>query len=202
MHLPSKDQSFLAHIFVNIYSIVFNLIDKFLHRMKQKFNIVNHDKNFMVQVSVIMGSKSDYESMKEAIDILKEFGVSYEAKIVSAHRTPDYAFQYAKDAEKNGIKVIIAAAGGAAHLAGVVAALTPLPVIGVPMPSKHLNGIDSLLSIVQMPPGIPVGTVSIGGAKNAALLALRILSLSDNKIMESMKAFMDRQTKKVLEEKL
>jgi len=156
----------------------------------------------MVQVSVIMGSKSDYESMKEAIDILKEFGVSYEAKIVSAHRTPDYAFQYAKDAEKNGIKVIIAAAGGAAHLAGVVAALTPLPVIGVPMPSKHLNGIDSLLSIVQMPPGIPVGTVSIGGAKNAALLALRILSLSDNKIMESMKAFMDRQTKKVLEEKL
>ena len=202
MHLPSKDWSFFAHIFVNIYSIVFNLIDKFLHRMKQKFNIVNHDKNFMVQVSVIMGSKSDYESMKEAIDILKEFGVSYEAKIVSAHRTPDYAFQYAKDAEKNGIKVIIAAAGGAAHLAGVVAALTPLPVIGVPMPSKHLNGIDSLLSIVQMPPGIPVGTVSIGGAKNAALLALRILSLSDNKIMESMKAFMDRQTKKVLEEKL
>ena len=170
--------------------------------MKQKFNIVNRNKNFMVQVSVIMGSKSDYESMKEAIDILKEFGVSYEAKIVSAHRTPDYAFQYAKDAEKNGIKVIIAAAGGAAHLAGVVAALTPLPVIGVPMPSKHLNGIDSLLSIVQMPPGIPVGTVSIGGAKNAALLALRILSLSDNKIMESMKAFMDRQTKKVLEEKL
>ncbi|MGC8580839.1 MAG: 5-(carboxyamino)imidazole ribonucleotide mutase [Thermoplasmata archaeon] len=156
----------------------------------------------MVQVSVIMGSKSDYETMKDAIDILKEFGVSYEAKIVSAHRTPDYAFQYAKEAEKNGIKVIIAAAGGAAHLPGIVASLTPLPVIGVPIPSKHLNGIDSLLSIVQMPPGVPVGTVSIAGSKNAALLALRILSLSDNKIMDSMKAFIDNQTKKVLNEKL
>lgn len=128
-------------------------------------------------VGVIMGSISDWETMKDGADLLKQFGIPYEAKVVSAHRTPDLMVEYAKGARDRGIEIIIAGAGGAAHLPGMVAALTSLPVIGVPVSSKHLKGIDSLLSIAQMPAGIPVATMAIGNAKNAALMAARILAL-------------------------
>ncbi|WP_416246961.1 5-(carboxyamino)imidazole ribonucleotide mutase [Enterococcus thailandicus] len=135
----------------------------------------------MVEVAVIMGSISDWETMKFACDMLDEFGVAYEKKVVSAHRTPDLMFQFAKEARERGIKVIIAGAGGAAHLPGMVAAQTTLPVIGVPVQSRTLNGLDSLLSIVQMPGGVPVATTAIGkaGAINAGLLAVRMLSMYD-----------------------
>ncbi len=133
-------------------------------------------------VGIIMGSDSDLPVMDGAIKIFKEFNIPYEVKILSAHRTPDQHSEYSKTAIKRGLKVIIAAAGGAAHLPGVTAAHTILPVIGVPIKSKALNGIDSLLSIVQMPGGIPVATVAIDGAKNAALLALSIIAVSDNKL--------------------
>ncbi|MEI5992774.1 5-(carboxyamino)imidazole ribonucleotide mutase [Candidatus Enterococcus mansonii] len=134
-----------------------------------------------VLVSVIMGSASDWETMKHACDSLDEFGISYEKKVVSAHRTPDYMFEFAENARSRGIKVIIAGAGGAAHLPGMVAAKTTLPVIGVPVQSKALNGLDSLLSIVQMPGGVPVATTAIGkaGALNAGLLAVQMLSMYD-----------------------
>jgi len=137
-----------------------------------------------IRVSVVMGSYSDYETVKEGIAILDDFKVAYEKKIVSAHRTPDDMFNYAKEAKANGIHVIIAAAGGAAHLPGMIASLTTLPVIGVPIQSHALNGMDSLLSIVQMPAGVPVLTTAIGvaGAKNAALAAIRILSLNDENL--------------------
>lgn len=133
------------------------------------------------KISVIMGSTSDWETMKEACQILDEFGVSYEKKVVSAHRTPDLMFEYAQNARKNGIKIIIAGAGGAAHLPGMVASKTTLPVIGVPVQSRTLNGLDSLLSIVQMPGGVPVATTAIGkaGAINAGLLAIQMLSMYD-----------------------
>lgn len=140
----------------------------------------------MNKVGVIMGSISDYETMKECCSILENFGVEYIKQIVSAHRTPDIMFQFAEEAEKNDIKVIIAAAGGAAHLPGMVASKTTLPVIGVPIQTKSLNGMDSLLSIVQMPSGVPVATVAIGGSKNAALLAIQILSLSDNELKNKL----------------
>ena len=156
----------------------------------------------MVLVSVIMGSRSDYETVKDAITVLEEFNVSYEARIVSAHRTPEFMAKFATEAEGRGVKVIIAAAGGAAHLPGMVASLTPLPVIGLPIPSKHLNGLDSLLSIVQMPSGIPVGTVAIGTSKNAALLAVRILAVADGGLRKQMKEFLKRQTEAVLSEAL
>ena len=133
-------------------------------------------------VSVIMGSDSDWPVMREAADVLKEFGVEVEAKVVSAHRTPEEMVDYAKSAKSRGIKVIIAGAGGAAHLPGMVASLTTLPVVGVPVPLKYMDGMDSLLSIVQMPNGIPVATVAVGAAKNAGLLALRILSTEDEGI--------------------
>ncbi|MEM4077184.1 MAG: 5-(carboxyamino)imidazole ribonucleotide mutase, partial [Metallosphaera sp.] len=123
----------------------------------------------MPLVGIIMGSKNDWETMKEAADILERFNVPYEAKVVSAHRTPEYMVEYAKKAHERGIEVIIAGAGGAAHLPGMIASLTHLPVIGVPVASRNLNGLDSLLSIVQMPYGVPVATVAIGGAKNAGL---------------------------------
>lgn len=145
-----------------------------------------------------MGSKSDLEYMKECIDVLKEFGVSYEVKIVSAHRTPEFMMEYAKSARSRGIEVIIAGAGGAAHLPGMTASLTTLPVIGVPIPSKNLNGLDSLLSIVQMPYGVPVATVAIGGAKNAALLALRVLSIKYRDIEEKLNKFMEKMKNDVL----
>ncbi|ACP35262.1 5-(carboxyamino)imidazole ribonucleotide mutase [Saccharolobus islandicus] len=152
----------------------------------------------MPKVAVIMGSRNDWEYMKEAVEILKQFGVDYEARVVSAHRTPEFMMQYAKEAEKRGIEVIIAGAGGAAHLPGMVASLTSLPVIGVPIPSKNLNGLDSLLSIVQMPYGVPVATVAIGGAKNAALLAIRILGIKYKDLAEKIKKFSEDMRNDVL----
>lgn len=137
-----------------------------------------------LKVGVIMGSKSDWETMKHACEILEELNVAFEKRVVSAHRTPDFMFDYAEQAQGRGIEVIIAGAGGAAHLPGMVAAKTLLPVIGVPVQSKALNGMDSLLSIVQMPGGVPVATVSIGkaGATNAGLLAAQFLAVHDNKL--------------------
>lgn len=156
----------------------------------------------MVEIGIIMGSTSDYEVMKQACDLLDEFDVKYEKKVVSAHRTPDLLSEYAKSAEARGIKVIIAGAGGAAHLPGMVAANTTLPVIGVPVKSRALNGLDSLLSIVQMPAGIPVMSMAINGAKNAALSALSILALSNNDINLKLKAFRQAQTDTVLNQEL
>ncbi|EQB68453.1 MAG: hypothetical protein AMDU4_FER2C00310G0003 [Ferroplasma sp. Type II] len=155
-----------------------------------------------MKVAVIMGSKSDFPVMQDAVNELKNFGVEVEYRIVSAHRTPEFMLKYAHDAIENNIEVIIAGAGGAAHLPGMVAAMTTLPVIGVPVQSKALNGLDSLLSIVQMPPGVPVATVSINGARNAALLAVRILSIKYPKLKEMMQAFLDNQRDAVLGDKL
>ena len=152
----------------------------------------------MVSVGIIMGSTSDYEVMKDACSMLDEFGVEYEKKVVSAHRTPDLMYEYAKNAEGRGIKVIIAGAGGAAHLPGMVAAMTTLPVIGVPVKSRALNGLDSLLSIVQMPGGVPVLTVASNGAKNAALSAVAILATSDAKLSKKLKEYRNNQTESVL----
>jgi 5-(carboxyamino)imidazole ribonucleotide mutase len=155
-------------------------------------------------VGVIMGSKSDWETMRNAADVLKQFGVAHECQVVSAHRTPDWAIEYSKTAESRGLEVIIAAAGGAAHLAGVVAALTVLPVLGVPMQSKALLGLDSLLAIVQMPGGIPVGTLAIGeaGAKNAALLAIRILAATRPELRKKLHAYHAELAAKVRQETL
>ena len=137
-------------------------------------------------VGVIMGSDSDLPVMQAAIDVLVDFGVPHEVRIVSAHRTPEVMVDYAKSAVDRGLKVIVAGAGGAAHLPGMTASLTPLPVIGVPVPLKQLDGLDSLLSIVQMPGGIPVATVAVGNAKNAGLLAVRILAASDPELLHAM----------------
>ena len=155
-------------------------------------------------VGIIMGSQSDWSTMSEAAKLLKELGIPFEAKIVSAHRTPQRLYDYAETAEDRGIKVIIAGAGGAAHLPGMTAAMTPLPVLGVPVQSKALSGQDSLLSIVQMPAGIPVMTLAIGiaGAKNAALSAASILALSDTALASRLKAFRDQQTQTVLDTEL
>ena len=152
-------------------------------------------------VGLIMGSQSDWPCLRIAADTLEALGVSYESKIVSAHRTPDRAIAYAKTAAERGLKVIIAAAGGAAHLAGVTAAMTQLPVLGVPMESKALKGLDSLLSIVQMPGGIPVATFAIGeaGAKNAALHAIAILALGDEALAARLAAWRKQQTDAVPE---
>jgi len=140
----------------------------------------------MAQVAIIMGSDSDLPVMKDAAVILEHFGIDYELTVVSAHRTPERMFEFAKEAHLRNIKVIIAGAGGAAHLPGMVASLTHLPVIGVPVRSSNLNGEDSLLSIVQMPPGVPVATVAINGAKNAGLLAVQILATSDDALADKM----------------
>ena len=150
-------------------------------------------------VSVVMGSKSDWETMQDTCDILDEFKIPYETKIVSAHRTPNRLFNYAKKAKLNGVSVIIAGAGGAAHLPGMIASLTTLPVLGVPIESKSLKGIDSLLSILQMPAGVPVGTLAIGsaGAKNAALLAVSILSNKNPQISKKLENWRQKQTKSV-----
>ena len=155
-------------------------------------------------VAIIMGSKSDWPTMEVASQTLDEFGVPHETKIVSAHRTPDLLFEFAKSAEERGIEVIIAGAGGAAHLPGMCASQTVLPVLGVPVESKALKGLDSLLSIAQMPAGVPVGTLAIGqaGAKNAALLAVAILTNSRPALQEKLKKFRSRQTKTVLKSKL
>jgi 5-(carboxyamino)imidazole ribonucleotide mutase len=151
------------------------------------------------KVAIIMGSQSDWPTMRHAADILEELGVSYEALIVSAHRTPDRLYAFAKGAKVDGFKVIIAGAGGAAHLPGMCAALTILPVIGVPVESKALKGQDSLLSIVQMPPGVPVGTMAINGAKNAALYAAAILALSDEALAVRLEDWRQEQTDNVAE---
>ena len=140
-------------------------------------------------VGIIMGSKSDLETMQVAAETLEEFGVPHEGRVVSAHRTPRAMFEYAETAASRGLKVIIAGAGGAAHLPGMVASLTPLPVIGVPIPTKHLGGEDSLYSIVQMPAGIPVATVAIGNGRNAGLLAVRILALQDSGLSARLETF-------------
>lgn len=154
----------------------------------------------MSTVTIIMGSKSDLPSLKGAFDMLDQFGVPFQARILSAHRTPDAAADLAKNAEANGTKVLICAAGMAAHLAGVIAAHTVLPVIGIPMASAPFNGLDSLLAMVQMPPGIPVATVTAGsaGAKNAALLAVEMLALSDAELAAKLRDFRKAQAEKVL----
>jgi 5-(carboxyamino)imidazole ribonucleotide mutase len=153
-------------------------------------------------ISVIMGSKSDLSTMQHGIDILTDFNIPHEVKIISAHRTPKRLYEFAQNADSLGVKIIIAGAGGAAHLPGMVASLTHLPVLGVPVQSKALNGYDSLLSIVQMPAGIPVGTLAIGeaGAKNAALLAISILSLNDIDIKQKLLTFREAQTQKINED--
>lgn len=155
-------------------------------------------------VAIIMGSKSDWPTMEQASLVLDEFGVAHESKIVSAHRTPDLLFDFAKSAEGRGIEVIIAGAGGAAHLPGMCASQTVLPVLGVPVESKALKGLDSLLSIAQMPAGVPVGTLAIGqaGAKNAALLAISILANSRPELRKKLHAYRSKQTKTVLKSKL
>jgi 5-(carboxyamino)imidazole ribonucleotide mutase len=155
-------------------------------------------------VSIIMGSKSDWETMRAASEMLTEFGVAHESRVISAHRTPELMAEFASGAEGRGIEVIIAGAGGAAHLPGMTAAHTILPVLGVPIESKALKGMDSLLSIVQMPAGIPVATLAIGtpGAKNAALLAVAILANKRGPLREKLKAFRAEQKRKVLEEPL
>ena len=155
-------------------------------------------------VSIIMGSTSDWETMKNASDLLNKFDVPHECKVVSAHRTPDLLFEFAKTAEERGVEVIIAGAGGAAHLPGMCASQTVLPVLGVPVQSKALNGLDSLLSIVQMPAGIPVGTLAIGGAgaTNAALLAVSILANSRPQLRVKLHEFRANQTAAVLESEL
>lgn len=150
-------------------------------------------------VGIIMGSDSDLPVMQQAADVLDEFGIGYEIKITSAHRTPEFMASYSKNAYKRGIKVIIAGAGGAAHLPGMCAAYSPVPVIGVPVESRALKGLDSLLSIVQMPYGVPVATVAINNAKNAALLAVKILGANNKSILEKMKKFMKKIEKESLE---
>ncbi|MBY0225669.1 MAG: 5-(carboxyamino)imidazole ribonucleotide mutase [Hyphomicrobium sp.] len=152
-------------------------------------------------VGIIMGSQSDWPTLKAAANILADLGVPYEAKIVSAHRTPDRLCTYAKSAKQRGLKVIIAGAGGAAHLPGMTASMTPLPVLGVPVLSKTLNGVDSLYSIVQMPAGVPVGTLAIGeaGATNAGLLAAQVLALSDEALARRIDAYRAKQTSSVAE---
>lgn len=161
--------------------------------------MTHSDKN--PQVGIIMGSQSDWETMKEAHDILHALGVPHEVKIVSAHRTPDRLVEYAKTAKERGLKVVIAGAGGAAHLPGMAASMTPLPVLGVPVESKALSGMDSLLSIAQMPGGIPVGTLAIGkaGAKNAGLLAASILALTDDVLEKALDNYREKQTETVAE---
>ena len=157
-----------------------------------------------ILVGVIMGSTSDWETMRHAVETLAEFGVPHEAKVVSAHRTPELMAEYAQSAEARGLQVIIAGAGGAAHLPGMVAAQTVLPVLGVPVQSRTLNGLDSLLSMVQMPGGVPVGTLAIGkaGAKNAALLAIAILGNQYPEFRQKLHQFRHSQTETVLESQL
>jgi 5-(carboxyamino)imidazole ribonucleotide mutase len=155
-------------------------------------------------VGVVMGSKSDYETLSAAVEILRELGISHEARVVSAHRTPDLLFQYAETARERGLRVIIAGAGGAAHLPGMLAAKTLVPVLGVPVPVTSLNGLDALLSIVQMPKGVPVGTLAIGapGAANAALFAAEMLATTDAALYERLAAWRAARTAEVLKQEL
>jgi len=167
-------------------------------RLAPREVIESGKKQKPAQVAVVMGSDSDLPVVTAALEQLKEFGIGYEARVISAHRTPMKAESFARDAEGNGIRVIIAAAGKAAHLGGVIAAYTTLPVIGLPIKSSTLDGLDSLLSIVQMPPGIPVATVAIDGAQNAAILAAQILALSDPALAKKLKAHKTAMAEKVL----
>ena len=155
----------------------------------------------MAKIGIVMGSNSDWPVMQHAANILQDFGVDYEARVVSAHRTPDLMFEYAKTAKERGLRAVIAGAGGAAHLPGMLASQTPLPVLGVPVPSKYLRGEDSLLSIVQMPKGVPVATFAIGeaGAANAALFAVSLLTADDEALAQKLDAFRRRQTETVLQ---
>ncbi|QXM05275.1 5-(carboxyamino)imidazole ribonucleotide mutase [Crassaminicella indica] len=152
-----------------------------------------------MKVAIIMGSDSDYKVVEKTEKVLKDFGVETQVRVISAHRTPNRAMEFAKEAEENGVEVIIGAAGKAAHLPGVLAAFTVLPVIGLPIKSSTMDGLDSLLSIVQMPKGIPVATVAINGAENAALLAIQILSVKYTQLREKLKAFREMQEKEVIE---
>ncbi len=153
----------------------------------------------MTQVGIIMGSTSDMPVMQEAMDVLKELGIEFEVNIVSAHRTPELMFDYAKSAHTRGLKVIIAGAGGAAHLPGMTASLTPLPVIGVPVKSRNsIDGWDSILSILQMPGGIPVATVALNGAKNAGILAAKIIASANPEVLKTLLSYMDGMKEKVL----
>ena len=152
-----------------------------------------------MNVAILMGSTSDYDVMSAAVETLDAFGVPYEKRVISAHRTPDLMFEYARSAKANGIDVIIAGAGGAAHVAGVIAGLTTVPVIGVPIRTQTMGGLDSLLSIVQMPGGIPVATVAINGAKNAALLAVQMLAIKHEELSAKLEEFRKKQTQKVLD---
>ena len=163
---------------------------------KVAYNLTKNSNT--MKVGVIMGSVSDYEVMADAVAMLEQLGIDYEKLVVSAHRTPDLMYEYAKSAKTRGIGVIIAGAGGAAHLPGMVAAITTLPVVGVPVKSRALNGLDSLLSIVQMPGGVPVATTAINGAKNAALIAASILALQDEALAGRLEAFRAKQTADVL----
>ena len=153
----------------------------------------------MIKITIIMGSQSDYETLKNAEEIFQQFGVEYETKIVSAHRTPQRLYEFCQEIEKTNTQIIIAGAGGAAHLPGMVASMTQLPVLGVPIKSKSLNGLDSLLSIAQMPAGIPVATLAIGeaGAKNSALLAIAILALHNQELAQKLRDFRNLQTSQV-----
>ena len=164
----------------------------------------NHRMKRVPLIGVVMGSKSDYETLQPAIEILNEFSVPHEARVVSAHRTPDWLFEYAASAEERGLRVLIAGAGGAAHLPGMLAAKTHLPVLGVPIPATALVGLDSLLSIVQMPKGVPVGTLAIGkpGAANAALLAISILALQDRALRDRLCAWREARKQEVLAQSL
>ena len=156
--------------------------------------------NIEIKVGIIMGSDSDYPVMKEAVTVLKSFNIAYEVTIVSAHRTPERLFDYAKEAHERGIKVVIAGAGGAAHLPGMIAAISPLPVIGVPIKSSNsIDGWDSVLSILQMPSGVPVATVALNGAKNAGLLAVQILSTADNSLVNKMTSYKKELEQKVMD---
>jgi len=172
----------------------------------EKFNIIKKARRVMknIDVVIVMGSDSDWPIVSEAAKILKEFHVAFEVKVLSAHRTPEETARYAKGLEARGVKVAIAAAGGAAALAGVIAGHTAIPVIGIPMPTADLNGMDSLLSTVQMPPGVPVGTVGIGkpGAKNAAFLAMKILALNNKTLRAQLAGYKKTQAKKILKIKL
>ena len=151
-----------------------------------------------MKVVILMGSKSDLEIMKKASAVLDDFNVPYEMKVISAHRTPDLMFEFAKNAKKNGVDVIIAGAGGAAHVPGMIAAITPVPVIGVPIWSKDFNGTDALLSIVQMPSGIPVATVGIDRAANAALLAIRMLAMNNSELYQKLLDYQETMKEKVI----
>ncbi|MCF7925651.1 MAG: 5-(carboxyamino)imidazole ribonucleotide mutase [Candidatus Izimaplasma sp.] len=153
----------------------------------------------MKKISIVMGSTSDWPIMKDACLILESLGIEYARDVVSAHRTPDHLYEFAKQAKVMGRHIIIAGAGGAAHLPGMIASLTPLPVIGVPIKTSKLSGIDSMLSIVQMPPGIPVATMAINGAKNAALMAASILALNDQEIAQKLDDYRQKQTSDVLD---